>query len=91
MRRKGELSPSALDRGWPYQVALAQLDGTEQYRRYTEIHEFVRDLSHAPRGHSFHRNGTWFDVHCFALRAHALAFKERFGGEDYDPVRKRRR
>lgn len=27
MRRKGELSSGAVDRGWPYQVAVRQIDG----------------------------------------------------------------
>ena len=43
MRRKGELSPAGIDRGWPHQVALparfCERGG------YQEIHEFCKELT----------------------------------------------
>lgn len=82
MRRKGELSPAAIDRGWPHQVALparfCERGG------YEEIHEFCKDLSLSSRGHSvFDRE--WFNVYCFANAADAEKFIQRFGGEKFDP------
>ena len=37
------------------------------------------------RGHSFHRDDIDHIVFCFADRAHAEQFFERFGGEFIDP------
>jgi len=81
--RKGELSPSAIDRGWPHQVALpasASLNGG-----YEVIHEFCNDLSLCSRGHSVAHNGEWFNVYCFSERTDAERFMARFGGEKFDP------
>ena len=50
MRRKGELSPAVIDRGWPHQVALpasASVGGG-----YKAIHKFCKDLTLRPRRHS---------------------------------------
>lgn len=82
VRRKGELSSAMIDRGWPYQVALeARLSMGDRY--YT-VHFFCNDLSLCPRGHSFQRNNTDFNVYCFAEREHAEQFRTRFGGELFD-------
>lgn len=81
-RRKGELSKSMIDRGWPYQVALeARLSMGDRY--YT-VHFFCKDLSLCPRGHGFYRDGKDFNVYCFAEREHAERFHARFGGELVD-------
>jgi hypothetical protein len=80
--RKGELSPASVDRGWPYQVALpasVSLNGG-----YKIIHEFCKDLSLCPRGHSVFRE-EWFNVYCFAQPEHAERFLARFGGQPFDP------
>src|SRR5215831_18189758 len=82
MYRKGELFPAAVDRGWPYQVALparASRDGG-----YKTIREVCKDLSLCRRGHSVFRD-EWFNVYCFAEREHAEKFMGRFGGEPFDP------
>lgn len=81
--RKGELSKAAIDREWPYQVALPaeQVRGSE----YVTKHEFCRDLSLCTRGHTFQRDGRYYVVFCFAEKAHADLFRERFGGECMDP------
>jgi hypothetical protein len=82
-RRKGELSGSVIDRGWPYQVALRVDDcrGTQ----YRTVHAFCRDLSLCKRGHSVFHGDEWWEVFCFAEEAHAEAFRVRFGGERFDP------
>jgi hypothetical protein len=82
-RRKGELSPAGIDRGWPHQVALpasASKDGG-----YKTIHDFCKNLSVCPRGHSVQYDGEWFHVYCFAEPNDAETFMQRFGGEKFDP------
>jgi hypothetical protein len=81
--RKGELSKDAIDRDWPHQIALpaARCSG----RNYVTMHLFCEGLSLCPRGHSFRRDCTDMNVFCFADRAHAEQFRERFGGEFIDP------
>ena len=82
-RHKGELSRSAINRGWPYQVALpAEQCKGELY--YTTLH-FCLDLSLAPRGHTFSRDNRWWRVFCFGVEADAEKFQQRFGGEKFDP------
>lgn len=84
-RRKGELSKSGIDRGWPHQVALheSQLRGPN----YVTIRYFIdaEGLSHCSRGHAFVRNGSYYNVFCFAEKAHAVRFHARFGGEIIEP------
>lgn len=88
MRRKGELSPAAIDRGWPHQIALparfCERGG------YKEIHEFCEGLSICPRGHSVVHDGEWFNVYCFSDVADAEKFMKRFGGERFDPKQRGR-
>lgn len=82
-RRKGELSPAAIDRGWPYQVALRadECRGTH----YRTLHAFCLRLSLCWRGHSVRYEDEWWQVFCFAEKAHAEAFRDRFGGEHFEP------
>src|SRR5262252_9143968 len=47
--RKGELSPAAVDRGWPHQVALRS---DQVMRDFHVIDGFCRQLSLCARGHS---------------------------------------
>ena len=82
MYRKGELSPAGIDRGWPYQVALPA--HASRNGGYKVIHEFCKDLSLCPRGHSVFRD-EWFNIYCFAEREHAEKFIRRFAGEPFDP------
>jgi len=80
VRRKKEMTSAAIDRGWPYQVALeARLSMGDRY--YT-VHYFCRDLSLCPRGHHFYRDGKDFNVYCFAKREDAELFKAKFGGDE---------
>ena len=84
MRRKGELSAAAIDRGWPHQVAVPArcCEGGG----YKEIHEFCADLTLCSRGHAVYHDGEWFHVYCFSDPAHAEKFMDRFGGEKFDPT-----
>lgn len=86
MRRKGELSPSRVDREWPHQIMLPADDVNGQ--NYDVIHEFCAELSLCPRGHSIMRNDKWHHVFCFAQREHAEKFQAQFGGEWFDPERR---
>jgi hypothetical protein len=83
MRRKGELSPASIDRGWPHQVVLparfCERGG------YKEIHEFRIGLTLCSRGHALYHDGQWFHVYCFSDPADARKFRERFGGAKFDP------
>ena len=83
MRRKGELSPAGIDRGWPHQVALpasVALNGG-----YLVIKAFCEGLSSCDRGHAVFHENEWFNVYCFAEPADAEKFMQRFGGEKIDP------
>ena len=81
--RKGELSKGTIDREWPNQVALRA--DVVAGRNFSALQEFCRPLSLCPRGHSFRRDSLDFVVFCFADRAHAEQFRDRFGGEFVDP------
>ena len=66
MRRKGELSPAGIDRGWPHQVVLpARLC---EGGGYQEIYEFCKDLTLCTRGHAVFYDREWFHVYCFPKR-----------------------
>jgi hypothetical protein len=82
--RKGELSKSAIDRGWPHQVALP----ADRCRgsNYSIIRHFCEGLSLCARTHSFRRDNIDMCVFCFAERDHAARFQQRFGGELMDPA-----
>jgi hypothetical protein len=82
MRRKGELSPAGIDRGWPHQVAL--LASACQGDGYKIIHAFCKDLTLCPRGHAVFRD-EWWNVYCFSERGDAEKFMLKFGGEKFDP------
>lgn len=49
------------------------------------VRDFCKDLSLAPRGHSFAREDGWWNVWCFATREDAEKFQARFGGEFMEP------
>jgi len=86
--RKGELSPTMVDRDWPHQVALpAHLSLN---RGHEMIREFCKDLSLCSRGHSVFHDDQWFNVYCFSDRADAEKFLQRFGGEKFDPTQRGR-
>lgn len=80
--RKGEMSKSAIDKGWPHQVAVPS---TQMVAEFNAIMAFCKDLSLCPRGHWFRRDGEYYVVKCFAEKEHADRFAERFGGEYMTP------
>lgn len=82
VRRKGELSKTMIDHGWPYQVALPERLSCREH--WKPQHEFCAELSLCPRGHAFTRNSEWWNVRCFAEREHAEKFQRQFGGEFHD-------
>jgi hypothetical protein len=84
-RHRGELSKSAIDAGWPHQVALPEYAYVGH--RYRTVHYFIvsEGLSLCRLGHTFMREDIWFNVFCFAERAHAERFQAKFGGEWIDP------
>lgn len=77
--RKGELSSAAVDRGWPWQVAMEERYCTGH--NFYKLRYFCAELSLCQRGHAFYRDGVFFNVFCFSEASHAEAFAERFGGE----------
>jgi hypothetical protein len=85
--RKGELSPAAVDRDWPHQVALR---AEQAARDFQVIAEFCRELSLCVRGHSVNDGKDWYRIYRFAKPGDATAFMARFGGESFDPRRRGR-
>ena len=81
-RRKGELSPAMVDRGWPHQIALP---ADRVAGNTATIHAFCHNLSLCPRGHSVRYQHRDYVVFCFADPAHAERFCAHFDGEPFDP------
>lgn len=82
-RRKGELSSGRIDREFPHQVMVLASDcagmaGEEKQRLALE------GLSVCTRHHSVVKDDEWRLIFCFADKAHADTFRERFGGEPFD-------
>jgi hypothetical protein len=86
MRRKGELSPADIDRHWPHQVVLPAR--ACEGGGYNEIHEFCKDPTLCSRGHAVCHNNEWHHIYCFSDLADAEKFKQRFGGEKFNPAQK---
>lgn len=82
-RRKGELTPSAIDRGWPHQVAL--LADLYQGKEAEALRVAASKLLYCPRGHSVFYGDRHYNVHCFATKDHAERFMAAYGGEWFDP------
>lgn len=82
-RRKGEMRGWHIDKGWPHQVAVHQ--SVTVGKAHEAVRDFCKDLSLAPRRHSFAREDGWWNVWCFATREDAEKFQARFGGEFMEP------
>lgn len=82
-RRKCELKSWQVDTGWPYQIALPE--SVTVGRAHDAVREFCKDLSLAPRGHTFFRDDVWWNVWCFAEEEDAQKFQAKFGGEFMEP------
>ena len=83
VRRKGELTAAAIDRGWPHQVAVPADECRGSPGRFMDA--FCLDLSVCERDHSVFHEDKWWIVYCFADPVHAEKFRVRFGGERFDP------
>lgn len=82
-RIRSELSPSAIDIGWPHQVALP---ADRCSGKYFDIHrEFCRDLSLCTMGHSVGHAGASYRIFCFSDAEHAQLFREAFDGVPFFP------
>lgn len=81
MRRKGELSPYAIDQGWPYQVAVRTDDG--QYLGHIPSSGPMSSL--CERGHEVTDGRYRYRVYCFSDRSQADRFRDLLSGEDFDP------
>ncbi len=64
IRRKGELTSKGIDNLWPHQIALRASLTTG--RENDVVREFCKDLSLAPRGHTFFRDDEYVNVWCFS-------------------------
>lgn len=80
MRRKGELSPTGIDRGWPYQVAVRSDDG----QRLGHLPRVGPLSSLCEREHNVSDGRHRYRVLCFSDRAQAERFRDLLGGEDFD-------
>lgn len=83
-RRKGELSSSEMDRQYPHQVMVlaSSVAGIEGGKK---LEAALEGLRVCPRHHSLTKDDQWRTVFCFSEMAHADLFRERFGGEPFDP------
>jgi hypothetical protein len=81
MRRKGELSPSAIDHGWPYQVAVKDDDG----QHLGHIPSIGPMSSLCGRGHTVTDGQHRYRVFCFSDQAQAERFRDLMSGADLDP------
>jgi hypothetical protein len=62
-RRKGELSPAAVDIGWPHQVAIPEDRCTG---KHFDLHRaFCKGLSLCDRGHGVRHEDVSYRVFCF--------------------------
>lgn len=81
MRRKGELSPAGVDRGWPYQVAVEMTGGNG----FGHVPSVGPLSSLCSRGHEVGHDGKRYRVFCFSDPDQAKRFKESIRGLDFDP------
>jgi len=85
-RRKGELTPAAIDRGWPHQVVLPQEAFQGKLNALQADFCDRNKLLRCARGHSVSHEDRHFNVNCFATKAGAEKFMQEFGGEWFDPT-----
>jgi hypothetical protein len=78
--RKGELSTPAIDREWPYHIALPARECTIQNLAPAQTLCREEGLSLCPRHHEIADRANLHIVFCFAVAEHARRFQARFGG-----------
>ncbi|QPC44621.1 hypothetical protein HW532_19085 [Kaustia mangrovi] len=81
-RRKGEITRSQIDRGYPYQVEIV-IPPNGLGRKIDDIYTFLRERGYAfkKRGGRDRRTEGIFHTsrYCFTSMEHAQAFQDRFG------------
>lgn len=83
MRRKGELSPAAIDRTYPHQIAVPSLVVSGSF---AALQAWLPERSAAPRRRSVvGPDDEWWTIFAFKAADDAADFKAQFGGIDYDP------
>jgi len=93
MHRKGELSPTEVNRRWPHQVALRQLDDPRlKHERDIALDRWrtAAGAEAAPRGFAIVHEDAWWAVYCFASEETAARFMAEFGGRRFSIRAKRR-
>lgn len=85
-QRKGELSSSTIDREFPHQIILATEYCSGDRHHFIEYCCAAEGWSLAPRKHSVFTQNRWHYVHCFRDREHAEQFRNKFGGDWFDPA-----
>lgn len=83
-RRKGELSPAGVDRGWPFQVAVPE--SKMRTRPFSEWQQSKDRLNACLRGHTVRYEDEHWYVVCFAELEAARSFKAEWDGVNFDPV-----
>ena len=83
-RRKGELSSSTIDREFPHQVVVLA-SSVAGNAGGAKLEVALKGLSVCGRHHSIVKADQWHIVFCFSDKAHTDLFRERFGGEPFDP------
>ena len=87
-RLKGRMTANVRDMKYPHQISLpTSVCGGDDYHR---IRLFADTLSVAASDHSYCHEDKWYRVYCFAGKADAEKFREKFGGEWFDPARRGR-
>lgn len=83
-RRKGELSNGTINREFPHHVMVlaSAVAGNAGGAR---LDAALQGLSVCGRHHSVFKDDQWHTVFCFSDKTHTGLFRERFGGEVFDP------
>jgi hypothetical protein len=82
-RPRGQPSATAIDQGWPHQVALPidRCTGTN----FQAPHAFLKGLSVHWQPHVVSDGERRYHVFCFSLPEDAIQFKEAFSGTPFYP------
>jgi hypothetical protein len=78
-RARGQPSHRAIDREYPFQVAVpAEKVGGKNLALVAIFHA---QIDQPQRARSVYEDDCWYDVYCFADPQHARLFQSMFGGE----------
>lgn len=81
MRRRGELTPSGIDREFPFQVAVRCIAG----QNVGHLNQSGAFSSLCWRRHHVGDGQHTYEILCFSDLAQAKAFRDVIKGEDFDP------